>query len=240
MTLEVVRRRSRGIRPIDRQRVRPRVKITCAFVNKERRGSGHHGMSIEAGSLDPVAQRQNMIAVIEREAIGDEIVVAAKTSQPLHRIFDAAGGRISIEQDVIANDMAGPTSEIDRPAAVTRHHDGVVDDAIVFRLFGAVDAVEGDPARMIVVNQIVAKDGILNAVAIDSGAAASTVVVDHVAFDDGTGDDSVSPLADISVHVDAALPVGPRDIAKDQGAIATVADVDPVLFHGTRCLVSDD
>src|SRR4029077_18842516 len=116
------------------------------------------------------------------------------------------------------------------------HHDRVIDDAVVRRPSCAVDAVERDPACVVVVEQIVGKDRILDAVAVDAGAAPAAIAVDDVVLDPGAGDDSVAPLAQIAVHVDTTLPVAPGDIAADDRAVSTIADVDPVLFGRIRNL----
>ena len=87
---------------------------------------------------------------------------------------------------------------------------------------------------MIAVEEIVAEDRALHAVAVDAGAAAEPVVVDRVGLDEGARDDAVTALAHVAVHVDAAGVIAPHDVAADHGPVAAVADVDPVLGLGAR------
>jgi hypothetical protein len=82
---------------------------------------------------------------------------------------------------------------------------------------------------VVAVEQVVAEDRVLHAVAVDAGAARHAVVEDDVVLDQGARDDAVAALAQVSVHVDAVGVVAPHHVAADDGPVAAVRDIDPVL-----------
>ena len=91
-----------------------------------------------------------------------------------------------------------------------------------------------DAGRVRVVDQVVPEDRVLDAVAIDRGPAAESVVVDDVVLDQGVGNDAVAARADIPVHVDAAGAVPPARVPANDGIVAAVREIDPVLGYRAR------
>ena len=78
---------------------------------------------------------------------------------------------------------------------------------LFFAPSAAFDHVERDAAGMVVVEQVVFNDRILEAVAVDAGAAVGPVVVNDVAGDHRAGHDAAAALADVAVEVNAVLGV---------------------------------
>ena len=95
---------------------------------------------------------------------------------------------------------------------------------------------------MIVVDQVVLDARVLHTIHIDAAAAAegvvrairNRVVVDAISSDERTGDDAVSALAQIAVHVDSATVVIENRVIPNHWPIAAVGNVDSVLFDRAR------
>jgi hypothetical protein len=78
-----------------------------------------------------------------------------------------------MEQNVVAQRIArAAVANVNRPAAVGRLIDRVVDNDVASRPSAAIDAVERDAAGVIVVQQIVLDARVLHAVHVDAAAAA--------------------------------------------------------------------
>src|SRR5262249_46290765 len=135
--------------------------------------------------------------------------------------------------DVVEDDLArGAVLDVQTPAAVAGENDRVVDDHVVVGRLGSVDLVERNAAGMLVIDQVVAENGVLHAVAVDSGAAVrGRVVVDDVVLDQGPGDDAGAALADVAIHMDAAAGVAEDRVAAHGRVDAAIAHVDAVLLH---------
>src|SRR5262249_10826422 len=123
-----------------------------------------------------------------------------------------------VEQHVVPHHVAGgPGVDVDAPAAVGGVHDRGVHDHVGGRAGRGVDAVQTDPARVIVVEEVVLDQAVGDAVHVDPGAATCPVTVDHVRLDQGARDDAVAPLAGVAVHVDAVGVVVVHVVAPDDG-----------------------
>ena len=88
-----------------------------------------------------------------------------------HVVEDAVVGRVVLD--------------VHRPARVVGLQDGVVDHQVAAGAAAAVDAVEADARGVVLVEEVVADDRVLDAVAVDPRAAAEAVVVDDVVLDEG-------------------------------------------------------
>ena len=107
---------------------------------------------------------------------------------------------------------------------------------------GAVDLVEADAARVVVVEQVVADDAVDAAVHVDAGAAADAVAVDHVALDERVRDQAVAAPALASPFMWRPLRVVVvDDVVADDRPVAAVRHVDAVLGDRVvRLVVLDD
>ena len=142
--------------------------------------------------------------------------------------------------DVVVQHVAGAVGvDVDRPARIGQHHDCIIDNDVVLGAAGGVDVVDRNPIGVIAVDQVIANDAVLNAVAVDRpapavGPGAESVVVEGVVLDQGMGNQPRLSLAQVAVEMDARAGIMEDGIAPHHRAVATVGDVDAVGVLGAR------
>ena len=91
---------------------------------------------------------------------------------------------------------------------------------------------------MVVVDQIVSKNAVAHAVAIDTRAAADTVLIDNVLFHKRKRDDAVARgLKPITIHMDSRGVIMVRSVPPDGWIVGAVAVVYPVLAVESRFVI---
>ena len=103
-------------------------------------------------------------SAVVAETADHRVVVAREAREARGVDGDRAAERVVVVEDVVANRVArGAAADVDAPATVRRVDDGVVDDEVVGRAGGAVDPIEADAARVVVVEEVVADDAVRRA-----------------------------------------------------------------------------
>lgn len=184
-----------------------------------------------AGLSPPFCEAENRISVVQGEAIHDSVVVRAEAGKRVRSNGNAAPEGVVVVEDVVAYPVAGGAIlDVEGPSAIVGNDDCVVVDEVACRGRATVDSVERDPAGVILVQQIVANDGVLDPIHVDAGAPSCAVAEDDVVLDHGPTDDAVSALRGISVHMDTVGAIVPDPIASDRRPITAIADIDTVFI----------
>ena len=225
-----------GCTGVDRWAVAQEVEVGIG-VDEVIVGRGDEGVQVVAERL-PGRERDDGAARVGAEAVHDTVVVGDETGAAGGIDRDGAAEVVERVEDVVENRVAGrAAADVHRPAAVGLRDERVVDDDVVLRAGGAVDLVETDAARVIVVEEIVADHAVGHAVHVDSRPAAGAVAVDDVVLDQRIRDQAVAALALVAVHVDAVGVVVVHEVVADDRAVAAVRDVDAVLGNRVVGLV---
>ncbi len=206
------------------------LELRGGWLNKQLNWRGDERMLVLPYPIPPTRKRLNMLTIVIGEPIDHRVEITGEARQAIRGDREAAAAGVLVEEDVVQDCVSSaPVHDVDSPAAVSGDEDCVVDDQVVLRRFGSVDAVEGDAIGVIVVDQVVLKARALHAVGIDARSAAAGVVVNDVLLHQRLGNDPIPAHAGIAVHMNTAAVVSPHGVPANDRAIAAVGDVNSVL-----------
>src|SRR5712664_2443003 len=136
-------------------------------------------------------------AIVGGEEVHYYVEVTGQAREAVAGNIDAAIGA-GVEQNIVEDGVArAAVFDIQRPARVRSHQDGVVDDDIVFRPSRAIDHEQRNAAGMVVVKEVVFDDGALHAVQVNRRAPRGPIVMDNIPGDERSGDKPGAALAQI-------------------------------------------
>src|SRR5712692_4903831 len=190
----------------------------------------------------PLGQRIESASVIRRNGIvpaAEDIVIAVGIGNVGGIcVVDAAVIWIVVVQDVVTN-CVDSNGRIDTqgPTAIRCHVDRIVVDKISHRPLRAIDLEHGDSRSVIVIEKIVPNRGVLDAIQVNRAPSRRSVVVDHVVFEHGAGDNAVSTLGYVGIELNTSPGVVVNSISAEHRPVTAIGDVDAMLELAAVALI---
>ena len=211
------------------------VEIVPTRIDKQLCGRSDERIGIVAQRL-PLGQADHR-AVVGGEAAYHHVVIRLEDSRGAARQVDAATRGMVRVDDVIGDLVvdAGRVGDQNAPAPIRWHQDGVVQQAVVLRADRAILVKDGDAGGKVIIQQVVAQQGIGHAVHVDRRAAAAipvnpaAVIIDDIVLHQPVRHDAIPAHAGVTIHVQAAVGVIVQPVAAHGEVIAAVVNVDAVL-----------
>ena len=166
------------------------IIVGCG-VDEQHGRAGDERMCVET-QRTPLAESEK-IRIVGKN-VDDNVVVRDQPRLTFGIDFKAAA-RAIVEENVVEYLVVdAAVLEADGEATVARLDDGVAGEQIVLRapLIAVAIVPTGDPARMVVIEQVVTERRLAHGSKIDRRAAGDAVVMDYVCLDDRILNDAVA------------------------------------------------
>src|SRR6266478_8434490 len=129
-------------------------------------------MGVLASAGLPSGEIHDRGATVLREPAVHHLMVADESRHAVRGDLDGSVPGIVVVKDIVEENIAGARAvDVEAPAGVRRHDDGVDGDDIVDGPRGGIQYGEDDATRMIVIKQVVFNDRVLHATQIDGSSA---------------------------------------------------------------------